>query len=604
MAKLASIPEVESRGKLNLPDFELSYQEIDGCVVLSNTAVLSESSLLLHDFVALWASSSPDRPFLIEGMANECRRVLTYASLREKVEYCGPRLLGAGCTPDRPLLIIAPNSIDHAVLALSAMSVGVPVAPVSMAYVAPGAGFDRLHRIVATVDPAVIFLGGQACRSAVAEGLEPFGAEIIGESFGSLSDLPAIARRAKINPDNVAKLLFTSGSTGEPKGVINTHRMMVSNQMALQMLWPFLESDPPVLVDWLPWNHTFGGNVCFNLVLCNGGTLHIDQGKPVPALAHLSAAALSAASPTVYFNVPSGFEAILPFLESDAELRQSFFARLKFAFAAGAALPTSTRERFAKVCAMHKVDVPILGGWGSTETGPFSTATNLQQVGDGNLGSPIPGTQIKLVQNDGKFEMRVKGPNVMPGYWRDDAATNAAFDSDGFYRIGDAGRFADPGCPDAGLIFDGRVSENFKLSTGTWVNVGTLRTQLVSALAPLVNDVVIAGHDGPFLGAYLFLNEEACWNVIGPAKAAEGELEKDRSLIATIRASLKSHNDLTNGSSTRVERFAITTAQPVPQKGEITDKGYVNQRAVLNLRRDAIEHMLTHGQLVDVESRF
>jgi feruloyl-CoA synthase len=361
------------------------------------------------------------------------------------------------------------------------------------------------------------------------------------------------------------------------------------------MMWPFLEHEPPVLVDWLPWNHTFGGNVCFNLALCNGGTLHIDHGKPTPALAHLSAEALSAASPTIYFNVPAGFEAILPFLEADAKLRKSFFARLRFAFAAGAALPASTRERFASLCALHDVDVPILGGWGATETGPFSTATNLQQISDGNLGSPIPGTRIKLSPNSGKYEMRVKGPNVMPGYWRDETATKAAFDEEGFYRIGDAGRLADPERIDAGLIFDGRVSENFKLSTGTWVNVGTLRTQIVSALAPLVSDAVIAGHDGPAIAALLFLNEQACQNNARFSDEGDIPLEQNQSLIAAIRTLLAEHNKNCSGSSMRIGRFAITSEQPSPVHGEITDKGYINQRAVLTRRSATIELLLSAG---------
>src|SRR3954452_8746610 len=332
---------------------------------------------------------------------------------------------------------------------------------------------------------------------------------------------------AAITPDTIAKFLFTSGSTGTPKAVINTQRMLTSSQQAKAQTWPFLESvGDLVILDWLPWSHTFGANHNFNLVLRNGGTLYIDGGKPAPGLFAISLANLRSVMPTVYFNVPRGFDMLISALRGDEELRRRFFGEVKFAFYAGAALPQNLWDALQElsIAAIGR-PLPLVSAWGSTETSPLATDCHFLAERSGNIGVPIPGTELKLVPSGDKLEVRVRGPNVMPGYWKAPELTAQAFDAEGFYLIGDAMKFADPARPDRGLFFDGRVAEDFKLSTGTWVSVGMLRVAGIAALAPLAQDIVVAGHDGSEVRFLVFPNVPACRAHAGlPDSAAAGEV--------------------------------------------------------------------------------
>jgi len=549
----------------------------DGALVLGSGHALGDYARCVGDWLVRWAREAPDRVFLAERRA-EGWRTVSYAQALEAARRIGQALLERGLGPERPVAILSDNSVDHALLALGAMHAGVPVAPISPAYSLMSRDFAKLRAILALLEPGLVW-----CDDAQRYGpaLAAVGARA--EPIDRLLEAEAGARIdeafAAIGPDSVAKILFTSGSTGMPKGVVNTHRMLCASQQALAQGWPFVEERPPVLVEWLPWNHTFGGNHDFNLVLRNGGSLYVDAGKPVPGLVETTVRNLREISPTLYFNVPRGFDLLLPHLEQDVELRRSFFRRLDVVFYAGAALPQNLWERLETLALAERGgELAMLSAWGSTETSPLATQVHFPIERAGVIGVPVPGCEIKLVPSGGKLEARVRGANVTPGYWRRPDLTAAAFDAEGFYRIGDALRLADPQDPAKGLVFDGRVAEDFKLSTGTWVHVGALRLRLIAAADPLVQDAVIAGHDRDEVGALLFLS--------AAAKAMPAE-----ALRARLREAL--HRLAADGvaSSTLPRRLLVLEEPPSIDAGEITDKGYLNQRAVLERRAAMVERL-------------
>jgi feruloyl-CoA synthase len=387
---------------------------------------------------------------------------------------------------------------------------------------------------------------------------------------------------SKVKPETVAKILFTSGSTGIPKGVINTHRMLCANQQMLAQAWPFVEDRPPVVVDWLPWNHTFGGNHNFNLVLRNGGTMTIDGGKPAPGLVETTARNLKEIAPTMYFNVPRGYDLLLPFLEKDPELRRNLFRDLDVLFYAAAALPQNLWERLKKVSKeAGNTRLAMLSAWGSTETAPLATSVHWAIERAGVIGLPVAGCELKLVPTAGKLEVRVRGPNVMPGYYQRPDLTRAAFDDEGFYRIGDAVKLADAADPAKGIVFDGRVAEDFKLSTGTWVNVGAVRIKLIAAADPLIQDAIITGHDRDQVGALIFLT---------PA-TKDMSMPAVRSRLESVLQKLAQEG----GSSTCPARMLVMGEPPSIDANEITDKGYINQRAVLERRAALVEKLYAGG---------
>jgi feruloyl-CoA synthase len=392
----------------------------------------------------------------------------------------------------------------------------------------------------------------------------------------------------------VAKILYTSGSTGQPKGVLNTHGMLCANQQMLSQIWPFTAQTPPVLVDWLPWNHTFGGNHNFNLVLNQGGTLYIDGGKPAPGMVEQTVKNLAEISPTIYFNVPVGYAMLLPHLEQDEELRNNFFKNLQLIFYAGAALPQDLWERLENVAIQATgKKVVMTSSWGSTETSPLATAAHFTLERAGVIGIPCPGVTLKMLPNGDSYELRVKGPNVTPGYFRRPDLTAAAFDADGYYLIGDAGRFVDPDDPSKGISFAGRVAEDFKLMSGTWVRVGILRVEVLAAAAPVLQFALVTGHDREYVGILGWANLAACRKLCkDPAgDISPGELLQSPEVEAHLRDKLTKFNAAQQGSSSRIGRIMLMSEPPDSDANEITDKGYINQRAALQRRQDLVEQL-------------
>jgi feruloyl-CoA synthase len=483
-----------------------------------------------------------------------------------------------------------------ALLKLGAMQVGIPFLPISPAYSLLSENFAKLKYVVAQFTPSLIYVPTIASFARALRALPMGGIDLVAdvadpdwpratpfdELLGTNASAEVERRYAAIGPDSIAKILLTSGSTGMPKGVINTQRMLCANGASIDQVWPFLSERPPVLVDWLPWNHTFGTNFNFNQILRHGGTLWIDAGKPVPGKIEMTVKNLREVQPTLLYNVPRGFDALLPALEQDPDFAKHVFERLDIIFYAGSALPPHLWQRLDELAIRTRGErIPILSSLGSTETGPVATLCHWRAAEIGGIGLPVPGVTIKLVPEGQKLEMRVKGPNVTPGYFRAPELTAKAFDAEGFFLLGDAVKFVDPVRPEAGLRFDGRVSENFKLATGTWVHVGELRVAAISAAAPAIHDCVVTGHDRDEVGLLVFLNLDASRKLCG---AADAELTSHPALQRHVRDALLAFNRRNPGSSRRIGRVLLMTEPPSIDDNEITDKGYINQRAVLERR--------------------
>lgn len=557
-------------------ELHIEKQE-DGCLLLRSPQSLEQPVARVSDWLEHWSRLQPTRTFLAEKREGKWFHS-SYAESLEALRRMASGLMSMGLTPQTPLLTLSDNTIDHALLILAAMHVGIPVSPVSPAYALLSQDHQKLRQITATLQPGAVYVQDP---TRYAQALGAIGHEALDLEQVRRGDASVDMERAHadVGPDNIAKILFTSGSTGTPKGVINTQRMLTTNQQQSKQVWPFLADEPPVLLDWLPWSHTFGGNYNLHMVLSNGGTLYIDGGKPVPGLVETSIQNLREVSPTVYCNVPKGYDQLVPRLEQDAELRRHLFASCRFFFYAGAALPQNLWDRFqAQARAETGANALLVSSWGSTETAPLCVAVHYPIDHTGVIGLPVPGCDVKLVPNQGKWEARVRGPNITPGYWQDDALTQTAFDEQGFYKIGDALRFDDPDRPESGLVFDGRTAENFKLTTGTWVHVGEARTSLVAACNPWVQDAVITGHDRAEVGALLFLSAEA---------SAQPATE----LNAHLSQALHQLNQSATGSASRISRAIVLSDAPRIDLGEITDKGYINQRMVLSLRPQAVEDL-------------
>ena len=563
----------------------------DGGLILSSEMPLEPYEASLGVLLRRWAEETPDRAFLAE-RAGDDWRTLTWSEADAGASAVAQGLLDRGLGPARPLMLLSGNSIDHALLMLGGFLAGVPVVPVSPAYSLMSTDYGKVRHIAALIKPGLVYAQGDAFERVLAT-VDFSGAEIVtdlGELLATQATGAVDDALAGVGPESLAKVLFTSGSTAMPKGVLNTHGMLCANQQSLAQIWPFTERTPPVLVDWLPWNHTFGGNHDFNLVLKRGGTLYIDAGRPAPPLMPITVRNLTEIAPTIYFNVPAGYGALLPFLERDAALRARFFERLELLFYAAAALPQDLWRRLEAVAIQERGEpVMMTSSWGLTETSPLATAAHFPIGRAGVIGVPVPGVEIKLAPVEGKLEMRVKGPNVTRGYLGQPDATAKAFDADGWYRTGDAGRLEDPDDPNAGLVFDGRVVEDFKLTTGTFVSVGNLRVAVLAAASPLLMDAVICGHDRDYVGMLAWLNLGAAREVAGAPDAELGELARSPAIAQALREKLAVHNAANPASSTRVCRVVLLAEPPSLDANEITDKGYVNQRASLARRAAQVE---------------
>jgi feruloyl-CoA synthase len=583
-------------------------REASGVIHIRTAQVLAPYHATLSEPLEHWAKAAPDRVFLAQRDGSGAWRTLSYAQVLAQTRRIGAALLRRGLSPDKPIAIISGNDIEHALLALAAMGVGIPYAPISAAYSLLSTDFGKLRAIVELLTPGMVFANdggpfGRAIAAALPADAElvvtrnPPGnrkATLFADLVGAEDDTGVAAAQRQVTPDTIAKFLFTSGSTGNPKGVINTHRMLCSNQAMIGAGFAFVADEPPVVVDWLPWSHTFGSNHNFNMVLTNGGSLYIDDGNPTPPGVPKTARNLREIAPTVYFNVPKGYEALVPHFRADDALRKNFFSRLKVLFYAGAGLNQTTWDDLTQLAVETTGErIIFLSSLGSTETSPLALACTFDFDRPGNIGLPAPGVELKLVPNDGKLEARLRGPHITPGYWRQQQLTREAFDADGFYKIGDALKFADPADPGKGFLFDGRIAEDFKLSTGTWVSVGPLRARFIDAFAPYVRDVVFAGPDRDDIVALVFPDVEAC-RKLAPEHAADAA---PAAILDDVRVRLKFAGLLqalaaaSPGSSTRVMR-AILMAEPASMdKGEMTDKGSINQRAVLKNRAALVDEL-------------
>jgi feruloyl-CoA synthase len=579
----------------------------DGTIYLRPKVALGEYPARLTDRLHHWAKAEPNRIFMAERSAGGSWRQVSYAQLLASSRHIASGLLARGLSADKPIVILSGNSIDHALLAFGALYAGIPFCPVSPAYSLISRDYGKLGFVMKLLTPGLVFADdatkfADALSANVAADIEIVASrgDVPGRELTRLSDLLATPEHPgldsahdAIGPDTTAKFLLTSGSTGNPKAVINTQRMICANQVMLRQTLAFLKDEPPVIVDWLPWNHTFGGNHNIGLTLYNGGSMYLDAGKPMPGGIEETARNLREISPTVYFNVPKGYESLLPYLRDDKALRAKFFHRLHAMFFAGAALSPYVWNGLDELAVQETgFRVPVLTGLGASETAPFFMSVTPATSRSGHVGLPVSGNEAKLVPDNGKLEVRARGPNVTPGYWRQPELTAAAFDDEGFYKFGDAIKPADPDDLSAGFDFDGRIAEDFKLASGTWVSVGPLRARLIAACAPLMRDVVIAGINRDEVSALVILDLDGC-RVVNPALPADdlAAAASDALIRDAFRERMTRFLATATGSSNRITRAILIDTPLSIDRGEVTDKGSINQRAVLDHRSRLIEDL-------------
>jgi feruloyl-CoA synthase len=587
------------------PQDVIVERRADGSMLLRSPQKLGPYPDKVTERLVHWAKVAPDRVLFAQRDATGAWRKITYAQALQQARAIGQALLERNLSAERPIAILSGNDIEHALLGLGALYAGIPYAPISPAYSLVSSDLARLRSILDLITPGLVFAADGNAFARALQNVVPADVDVVvtrhpsgrATLFEDLKATPTAAIDAAhdaVGPDTIAKFLFTSGSTGVPKCVINTQRMWCANQVMLRQSLAFMAEEPPVIVDWAPWHHTAGGNHDVGLVLFNGGTFYLDDGKPMPGAIEETVRNLREIAPTWYFNVPKGFEALLPYLRDDAALREKFFSQVKMLWFAGAALAQHVFDE-VQALAVQACGERILfsTGFGSTETAPFALARTWPTVNATNMGLPGAGLELKLVPNEGKLEARVRGPNITPGYWRQPDYTAAAFDEEGFYKLGDCFKFADPNDPKHGLLFDGRIAENFKLATGTWVHVGPLRAQFVDAFAPYVRDVVIAGEGCDDVAALVFPNIDACRDLCGDlaARAAPEAVVGDARVQEHFTMLLEKMARRSTGSSTKICRALLMAEPPSLDKAEMTDKGSINQRAVLKNRAALVEEI-------------
>lgn len=583
----------------------------DGSMLVHSTGELPPYAAKLTDKLEYWAAETPDRVMVAQRSEDKLHwDQLTYAEALLKIRHLSQYLLNQNLSTERPVVILSGNSISHLMVGLAAMYVGIPYAPISTAYSLVSTDFSKLRYIIEKLTPGLVFVENlgpyrdaidavmpsdcQVLAFEAAHGTDDFrlGLSLLADAASTPITEDVAKANAAINGDTIAKLLFTSGSTGMPKGVINTHRMICANQEMIATYLQFVKEQPPILCDWLPWNHTFGGNKNIGLVIYNGGSLYIDGGKPVPKGVAETITNLKEIAPTIYFNVPKGYELLVKALKQHPDMATLFFSNLQVLFYAGAGLAQHVWDDLMELSAQYADrKVPILTGLGATETAPSAMFTSIEEAASGVVGVPIPGVALKLVPNQGKLEVRVKGVNVMPGYWRDEVQTQKAFDEEGFYCLGDALKFIDEDNPSRGFFFDGRVSEDFKLDTGTWVSVGALKAQMIHEFAPYIQDVVLVGRDRGFISALVFPDIEHCRNLIAQE---EGRLSLEQivhheAVRQVFRDHLASMAKKSTGSSTCIKSLVLQSRPADIDAHEMTDKGSLNANAVIGNRAEIVE---------------
>ena len=575
----------------------------DGTIYVRSTQKLGPYPRRMTDRLDYWAEHTPDRTFIAQRTKEGPWRRLTYAEAAARGRRIGQALTQRALSAERPIAILSGNDLEHALLGLGAMYAGVPYSPISTAYSLVSKDFGKLKQIFKVLTPGLVFAASGAQYAKAIAAVMPADAELVctreplqgATMFSDLEATPPGAALeeayARVGPDTVFKILFTSGSTGTPKGVIYTHRMWVSNQEQVRECWGFVEDEPPVILEWLPWNHTFAGSKDFGLILYNGGTLYLDEGKPVPGAFEETIRNLREIAPTIVLNVPKGYEAVIPYLRSDPEFRRHYFSRLKALFYAGAGISQEVwdalQELSVQACGER---ILMLSGLGSTETGPFALWVGKDVRRAGECGVPAPGMELKLVPSDHKLEARVRGPNVTTGYWNEPELTRAAFDEEGFYKLRDALRFVDEADPSKGFLFDGRIAEDFKLSTATWVSVGPLRVNFLAHFAPYAKEVVIAGVDRDDVGVLIFPDVDAC-RELAPEPGSVAELLARPEVRGKFRELLVSMAKTATGSSNRIVRAIVLDVPPSLDAHELTDKGSISQRAVLENRAAVVEEL-------------
>jgi feruloyl-CoA synthase len=582
-----------------------------GAMLVRNIIPLGAYPERLTDRLDHWARVAPDRVWLAARDGHGEWRKITYGEGRARVRRIAASLLTRNLSPERPIVVLSGNGLTHALFGTAALYAGIPYAPVSPAYSLISKDFSKLRGIFELLTPGMVFVADARPFARAIDSVVPSDVELVvetnppsGRSVTSFDALeqgaagPAVdAAHRAIIPDTIAKFLFTSGSTGVPKAVINTQRMLCANAEQITAHFAYFRDEPPVTLDWAPWNHTAGGNHDFNLILYNGGTLYIDDGRPTPDGIAATVKNLHDVAPNWYFNVPVGYDALVPYLRADAGLRAQFFKNLKLLWYAGAGMSRHTWNVLDEM-AIETVGrrITILTGLGATETAPFAMAADQTMVDAGLVGLPARACDFKLVPVEHRFEARVRGPNVTPGYWRQPELTREAFDEDGFYRLGDALRFADRDDVNKGFYFDGRFAESFKLATGTWVAVGPLRVAIINHCAPYIQDVVVAGLDRDHIAVLIFPNVDACRKLIGQPDASLAEIATNDVVRQRLAEVVTSFASAATGSSNRVVQATLLTEPPNIDSGEMTDKGSINQRAVLANRAAIVEALYERGE--------